>query len=451
VNKAKQIWQKLRGANLQSTRCFICDKWQKNRYHARWILYIFIALVAVALESGGEFLTLLGISEGDDEIVPSMMYQRFATAGHRKPRPHFVRLIVMSQTYDPSVFANKCEKREFEAALLRRAMDLSPAVIALDFWYSPQPCTAGEDAQKSNTLKTAISEVSNHIPIVIGLGSHTKHEFEKAKDPDLPQLEKFGFSRKDQVMDDSLNFGDDNISYGLARLELDTRGIPILWDVYANKDAVRSKSRQRLPGLAYAAAILRDTKLPDVLAKINKADEHPFTSFIPESDFEPVRAIDLLCGRTLSPDENWRTCKAADLRNDPRFSRLKAGQIFLIAENTDEDHHKSVIGELPGYVLQANYLESLLDDRCFRRINPLVEIILTLAGVIVIVILFEKITGTFMALAWGYVFVALIAGLCNMLGMYFGFFIGFWIPLITIPIVEMIFIWRRKTVPKPSP
>jgi hypothetical protein len=441
IRKAKQFWKNLLGS----------VNWQKLRGPAKWVIYVGIALIAVALESGGEFLRSIGISApNNEEIAPSMVYQRFATVGYRKPRSHFVTIVVMSPTYDPQdVFGDICEKREFEAALLQKVMEFSPSVAVLDFWYSPQSCKIGEDAQRSSALKRAISEASNRFPVVVGLSSHTTHQFEIAKDPDLPGLKKLGFTHKDQVLDENARFGDDNVGYGLARLELDTRRIPVFWNVYPNKAAVGGKSgTQKLPSLAYTTATLRDSQLPDVLKKINDADEHPFTSFIPEAEFGPIRAIDILCGGAIRPEEDWRACKSIDVRRDPRFNRLKGGRIVLIAENSDQDQHKSVIGELPGYVLQANYIEALLDDRCFRPIPPLVGIGLTLLGITAIVTIFEKFSHSMVALLIAYLLVIMIAGLCNVGGMYFGRFIGFWIPLLSIPPVELLFTWRKQSAPK---
>jgi hypothetical protein len=229
--------------------------------------------------------------------------------------------------------------------------------------------------------------------------------------------------------------------------------------------------------MAFTAASLRDSSMPRVLAKINQADEHPFTSFITEPAFQAVHAIDLLCDRQLGANQDWRKCTAPDLGADPRFSHLKGGQIILIAENSAQDIHKSVIGEVPGYVLQANYIEALLDDRCFRPIYPLLEVFFTFMGVVVILLIFEifahpaasgpskakqkanriikalcRIFEVFknfiVPLVISYGFVFLVTGACNVLGIYLGRFIGFWIPLLSIPPVEAFFIWRLHSVPK---
>lgn len=423
----------------------------------RWAGYICIALVAVALEEGGELRRSLGLSEAtNEEIAPSIMYQRFITAGYRKPRSHFVSPVVMSRTYDPpDVFNNICEKREFEAALLNRIKELSPALVVLDFWYSPQSCKTGQDAQRSDSLKRAVSEVSNHIPVVIGLGSHTKAEFEMAKDPDLQEMEKLGFRARDQVLDQNANFSGQNISYGLVRVDTDTTGIPIFWNVYRSKDVLRAKGKpERLPALSFAAATLRDAQVVTILDKINRADEHPVTTFIEESDLHPVRAIDLLCGGQIPADADWRTCNPPDLRTDPRFQRLKMGQIILLCENSDLDQHNSVIGKVPGYVLQANYIEGLLDDRLFRRIPAIIELILILLGAAAIVIIFEYFPDfpkSLVALGASYLFVVIIAAICNLLAMYFGWFIAFWFPLLSIPLIEFIFTLRRQAVPTEGP
>jgi CHASE2 domain-containing sensor protein len=44
------------------------------------------------------------------------------------------------------------------------------------------------------------------------------------------------------------------------------------------------------------------------------------------------------------------------------------------------DRHDTVVGEMPGYMLQANYLESLLDDRLIR---PVPEVIDWISGFLV--------------------------------------------------------------------
>lgn len=419
----------------------------------KWVPYIAIALVAVALEGGVELRQTLGLSEAtNEEIAPSIMYQRFITAGYRKPRSHFVTPIVISKTYDPSnVFNNVCEKREFEAALLNRVKEFSPALVVFDFWYSPQSCKSGQDAQSFAALKSAISDASNRFPVVLGLSSHTKAEYEMQKDPDLPELEKLDFRARDQILDEGVNFSGQNISYGLVRVDTDTTGIPIFWNVYRSKDVLRAKGKpERLPSLSFAAATLRDAQVANILRRINKADEHPVTTFIGESDLHPVRAIDLLCGGQIPADADWRTCNPPDVRVDPRFQGLKTGQIILICENSDLDQHKSVIGKIPGYVLQANYMEGLLDDRFFRRIPPVLEIIFILLGVAAIVVIFEYFPNfpkSLVALGASYVFVGIVAAVCNLLTMYFGWFIAFWFPLLSIPFIEFIFTLRKQAVP----
>jgi CHASE2 domain-containing sensor protein len=37
------------------------------------------------------------------------------------------------------------------------------------------------------------------------------------------------------------------------------------------------------------------------------------------------------------------------------------------------DRHDTVVGDMPGYMLQANYLESLLDDRLIRPVPEAVD------------------------------------------------------------------------------
>jgi CHASE2 domain len=440
--------------------------WQPfSRNPGRWVLYIFIALISVGVEMGGELFALLGISSsGDKPVALSMLYQRFVTAGYQKPRRRFVRIVVLSPSYEPqSIFGDVCKKREFEAVLLERLAVLSPSMVVLDFWYSPQPCRGGEDAKREAKLQAAILEFSKHFPVVLGRGSHTSHELQLDQDPDLPKLKESGFRPNDQVLDPKLDFPGDAISYGLVRINSDTRRIPINWDVFRDKAAVFAHSvRERLPSLAYEAASRRDPQLSASLSKIIAANEHPFTSFIPESDFHPAHAIDFVCGHMLKEGEDWTTCQSPDIANDRRFSDFKGGQVVLIAEAAQRDHFQSVIGEVPGYLLQANFIEGLLGNWYLRPSAPTLELILTVCGVISIIILFDLISdlvekswrprrwpiaiGSLAGLATGYVVILLFAVVCNVIAMYSGWFVGFWLALVPIPLLELFFKLRNASI-----
>ena len=48
---------------------------------------------------------------------------------------------------------------------------------------------------------------------------------------------------------------------------------------------------------------------------------------------------------------------------------------MVIGEDIPEmDHHDTVVGNMPGYILQANYIESLLDDRLIRPVPEAINL-----------------------------------------------------------------------------
>ena len=125
--------------------------WQNLRDRPfTWIGYFVLALGAVLLESGDDLLALVGAGDCNRITLPAkMFYQKFATAGYRKPRPHFVRLITLSPVTEPKdVLANPCKKREFVGAILERLAAVCPSAVALDFWYSPEACKVGTMPQE---------------------------------------------------------------------------------------------------------------------------------------------------------------------------------------------------------------------------------------------------------------------------------------------------------------
>jgi hypothetical protein len=411
-----------------------------------WIGYLLLALVALSLESGDELLGFIGLGECNSATLEArMLYQRFATAGYRKPRPHFVRLVVLSKTSVPKeVLASPCRKREFVSTVLRRVASLSPALIVLDFSYSREVCRIGDDADGTTKLQDAIRDVSQHIPIVIGADSQTEHELRMNKDQDLPSLKEKGFTSRDQILDPlKLLFDANNVSYGLYRLDCDTRRIPIFWWVYPDKAAVMNRdSRVREPTLAYSAASQYDRDLSTALRTIISKDEHPFTSFVPESKFRPVPAMLLVCGHELRAAEDWRNCTADFGKAD--VDSLKGGKIILIGENSEYDQHESVFDEVPGYILQANYIEALLDDRYFRPIWPLAELCLAAIGILLVVIVFELCSSLLAGFFACVGLVTLISAICSLLSIYTGYFLAFWMPLVLVPFLEVLYGMRVR-------
>jgi hypothetical protein len=85
---------------------------------------------------------------------------------------------------------------------------------------------------------------------------------------------------------------------------------------------------------------------------------HPYTSFLREDQFPTtMRAVDLICSNP--PNESWR-----NICSRTRILRVNAqtfaDKIVIIGiAGVGGDIHQSVLGKVPGVILQANYIESL--------------------------------------------------------------------------------------------
>ena len=396
-------------------------------------IYFVLILLVSALEHEDEILRLAGIGECDRVTFPGRdLYQRFSTSVYRNPRPHFVKLIVLSHRTEPSdVFDSACRKREFVAAILRRLQDIGPSVIVLDFWYPSEYCRTGKDLDATVALTSSVADASKRIPIVVGETSKIEQELEILGSPDLAELKKAGFGRGDQILDSQLEFSGQNVTHGLVRFNCDTRRVPMFWWVYEST-AAASKPPTREPSLSFAAATRFDHNLANVLRRAISKDEHPLTNFIPEAQFEPLSAIDVVCGGGTNSGADWRRCQAPDLTQ----LGLR-GKVIVIGER-ESDLHESALGRVPGYLIHANYIESLLDDRVFRPVPASVEIILGAAVILFVAMIGVYSVSLFTRLRWLLEFACIAISLSYLFSIHFGFFLVFWIPVIPILFFEFL-------------
>ena len=414
----------------------------------KWGLYFFLVLFAVAIEHQDDIASLIGGGEcGKEMIKGGDFYQLFTTIGYRKPRPHYVKLVVLDPSVEPTeIFTNACIKREFVASIITKVRTANPSLIVLDFRYPAEYCNdSDEDKRRTAKLSDAIRDVlSSEIPIVVGEGSQVQRELELAHDPELTGLKDSGLSSTDLVLDPNPNFDSAKVTFGLIRLNCDTRRVPLFWLAYPHKSLVSKEKPEYEKSLAYQAARQIDTNLPTFLSDIIVRNEHPFTNFIPEDDFESIEAMKLLCGKDATKDSKWRQCSSADPQL-PQLSDLK--HKIVVVGTAENDRHESVLGEVPGYVLQANYIESLLDDRLFRPVRWYWEIALAVALIVSVSVIIELapsfLTGA--ARAVGFVLVTWFAS--NLISVDRGLFLAFWIPAIPVLVVELLVSARERAEP----
>jgi CHASE2 domain-containing sensor protein len=441
------------------------------------VLYLLLAIAAVILETREELLSNTHLKECSGPGPTAMLYQRYATAEFRKPRTHYVRLIVLSENNVPAeVWANACPRREYIATILRKLAALAPAAIALDFDFRRDACK--DNCAMAEDLRQAVKEVSQTIPVII---AEREISVDEMSQKDAEELKAKGFSSRDLILPLHDRFDGEWLTFGLARLACETRAAPLFWRVHGGKVAPREKSSiqpgspadpdayecgpagaERAatvkgpdgeppgapqmephwePTFAYQTARIYDFHLESVLRQFASQNRAAFVSFIPENDFDHIAPS------TLS--ENAPTNELQ--------SRLR-GKIALIAQRSNSDVFEDTpLGETYGYVLHANYIEALLDDRYFRPINAWVELMLTILGILIILLMFElaeefKGVAPWLRPLFGFgvalVFVAIVFVCCSAFLTYFGRELGFWTILVLVPFIELIFTYRALARPK---
>ena len=135
------------------------------------VVYSLSLAIPFLLEHGPEIL------KSESALAPGPIfslifsYQRTVTAGPRKPRPHFVRLVMISKDTEPDEVTNDdnpCPQRPFIARLLRTLEKARPALIVIDKYYSAHRCSRDDQDEDTLSLQRAVSEVSASVPIILG-------------------------------------------------------------------------------------------------------------------------------------------------------------------------------------------------------------------------------------------------------------------------------------------
>jgi len=322
-------------------------------------------------------------------------YQRITTAGPRKPRTHFVRIVTIREGKEPAEvrLLNVCSQRQFMARLLQKVGSANPAVIVVDKWYAPDTCAA--DDPGTEELRHALRTISQRIPIIVALDAYDEVELRRAQPGVLAELVKKGFKSSELILKPALALEEGKpsagIGYGLAALNYDTRKIPLSWPTYNSFKEVGRERPRMLATLAVAAAAKYD---PDFSARgpfgeLGTKGRHPFTNFLTEEQMRPYSAIDLMCNQEHEKQFNWRLCQA-DEGNKNYLDALRSRIVIIGEVAPDQDFHETAVGELPGVVLQANYVESLLDDRYLRPVAAWIQFLVSLIWFAIVELIFQR-------------------------------------------------------------
>jgi hypothetical protein len=161
---------------------------------------------------------------------------------------------------------------------------------------------------------------------------------------------------------------------GIINIANDNRRLPLQWQIYADEQSVRGAKPFVHDTLALAAAKSYDADLlrkSPRLAHLIDAGEQPFVGFLTVRQFQysHVYAHEL-CGNSQA---EGRASPTSCDGNGGSLAPLR-NRVVIIGENDpDRDSMPTIIGRLPGFYVQANYVEALLDDRYYTPGGPILD------------------------------------------------------------------------------
>jgi CHASE2 domain-containing sensor protein len=302
------------------------------------------------------------------------LYQKLVT-WQRFPYPRYTAIVAIDKEKEPHGPGLNDQvlplERKAVAELICRVHTASPAVIAVDKTFSPD-----FSGTETDDLRRAIDSVTRDTVLIIG------RKFAKKKDPTDPRYENVLMPTVDfRIPNENEHFQE-----AIVNIDPDTRKIPLGWEVYESREEAEKSTRapKWRDTFSLQAAHARPGELLQRNRRISSLihdHENPYTSFLKADEFKPILAGQILEGWIRVPPEppddvvrkavgDAKTCSSGPL---PKvLSEQMAGRVVLIGEiDHDIDDHSTVVGQMSGLLLQANYVEALLDDRVFPPVRAL--------------------------------------------------------------------------------
>jgi CHASE2 domain-containing sensor protein len=299
-----------------------------------------------------------------------------------RPHPYVTVLVLIEdQEYwrEPGLFAHRAPiRRDCLASLVRAIGAQSPAVIALDFNLesaSPDgnPIDEPEYAAETDDLVAAIREVPRNCSVVL---------------PKTTRTSSTGGYLENSAVYDGKDFGETEVYKGYISGPPPENFPGVAFFTMTVQDGSSLSS--------FAQAIARAKKPGSSLD--NKGTTLPSTTFVPLEEFPYTSALNLLNGEpsaleklphnTVVVGAHWHT------------DGYNGGKLI--------DQHDSPLGLVPGVLLHANYVESILNTRLYWEWPPIWLRVIDVTAALLVALVFALKTGTIVkALAVGLIIVAL--------------------------------------------
>ncbi len=322
-------------------------------------------------------------------------YQRSVTSGFKKPRNNYVVLVLIDDKVPKATRDNLCLQRKYVADVVRRISDAHAAVIALDLTFGLDTCpqTSPGLYQSTVELQRAIADVSRNTPIIIAQRTIDAAYLSKKWPQKLATLRTAGFLDTEVILEPAVKFDSTNenrISIGLFTFNEDRRKVPLNWPAYTSLDSVGHEA----PTISdtFALAVVKAYRPdPRILAEIKRfqdRESHPLTSFLTQREIRCFSAFDILEGSSVHPSTEQAQCNSTDADTAP-LKQLNHRIVVIGKDDPQVDRWDSVIGEVPGVILHANYIESILDSRLLKPVQGCVSISVAIAWFALIEVIFR--------------------------------------------------------------
>jgi hypothetical protein len=297
----------------------------------------------------------------------------------RKPQTQNVAIVTITIGQDDDAagesLSDNCARRKFLADLITAIDNAKPRGLVLDYMFGKGQCVEG-DTERSDTSKLERSlqeSATANGAVIIGQGAYRKEDLESNWPSEFIALRSRGFKDADlfiKPLPAAVALLDSRVHPGLVQLNADYRKIPLSWRVFSNDGA--APYAMDTISVAAVRAFSGNGDLLNKLNMLQREGRHPFTSFAKEQNFLIVPAATIMA----------RLADSSDLKN-------RIVLVSIIDPEHNDDTHDTFMGKVPGVVLQANYVEALMDGRFLRPIDRRVQVVIGLAWFAVIEMLLK--------------------------------------------------------------
>ena len=311
----------------------------------------FRAALFVLLTFGLEYGVMhyiLGVDEHKSSVVAIAYQQLLTMTRGRTVEPRFTTVIEFSKEVKLSprtIAGGSCGFRSYVADVLNQALVYGPRSIVLDMLMDAKSPCPEETAKLVDAAQTACKT----LPVTIGYQIDAKSEDRKV-------LPGYGIGKADLCRE------------GFINPELDIRLVPLIQKIKGTTDPVTSLALASAK--AIEPTILKQRTIDWALQGKTSwfwGEPAVFSSMIPKEGFRatqnriPATAIYLLGQGPSAIDKSL----VAALR----------GKVLVFGSDEEGDEETSA-GDMPGYLVQTNYLESILDGRLFWKVPDWMQAII---------------------------------------------------------------------------